>query len=187
MGVSTGDVNVHPGPTSQRSGHKSAAAHPAPQQGVALRACAARGGPARTFLSGFSLVSMTNSYLHSSQQRASELLIHCCRQAWCTKWRLPAQRQGVIRGLSSSPSQWQILQGKDRRALRGGPHHREDDASAEGQSAQENVQKQTSQNDYKHEDIRTQRETATADYSFLAYRTSMGGLDGTGIREEKAM
>lgn len=62
------------------------------------------------FLSGFSLVSMMNSYLQSSQQRVSELLIHCCRQAWCTKWRLPVQWQGVIRGLSSSPSQWQILQ-----------------------------------------------------------------------------
>lgn len=60
--------------------------------------------------SGLSLVSMMNSYLQSSQQRVSELLIHCCRQAWWTKHRLPVQWHGVIRGLSSSPSQWQILQ-----------------------------------------------------------------------------
>lgn len=38
-----------------------------------------------TFRKGFSFVSMMNSYLHSSQHRVSELLIHCCRQAWCTK------------------------------------------------------------------------------------------------------
>lgn len=59
---------------------------------------------------GLSLVSIMNSYLQSSQQRVSELLIHCCRQDWCTKRRLPVQWQGVISGLSSSPSQWQILQ-----------------------------------------------------------------------------
>ncbi len=62
-----------------------------------------------TLRSGLSFVSMMNSYLHSSQQRVSELLIHCCRQDWWTKRRLPVQWHGVIRGLSSSPSQWQIL------------------------------------------------------------------------------
>lgn len=62
-----------------------------------------------TLRSGLSLVSMMNSYLHSSQQRVSELLIHCCRQDWWTKRKLPVQWHGVIRGLSSSPSQWQIL------------------------------------------------------------------------------
>lgn len=62
-----------------------------------------------TLRSGLSLVSMMNSYLQSSQQRVSELLIHCCRQDWWTKRRLPVQWHGVIRGLSSSPSQWQIL------------------------------------------------------------------------------
>lgn len=62
-----------------------------------------------TLRNGFSLVSMINSNLQSSQQRVSELLIHCCRQAWCTKRRLPVQWHGVISGLSSSPSQWQIL------------------------------------------------------------------------------
>ena len=62
-----------------------------------------------TFRRGLSLVSMMKSYLHSSQQRVSELLIHWCRQAWCTKRRVPVQRQGVMSGLSSSPSQWQIL------------------------------------------------------------------------------
>lgn len=63
-----------------------------------------------TLRSGLSLVSMMNSYLHSSQQRVSELLIHCCRQDWWTKRKLPVQWHGVIRALSSSPSQWQILQ-----------------------------------------------------------------------------
>lgn len=62
-----------------------------------------------TFRRGLSLVSMMKSYLQSSQQRVSELLIHWCRQAWWTKRRVPVQRHGVIRGLSSSPSQWQIL------------------------------------------------------------------------------
>lgn len=71
-----------------------------------------KAGLAPTFRKGFSFVSMMNSYLHSSQHRVSELLIHCCRQAWCTKWRLPVQWQGVIKGLSSSPSQWHILNQK---------------------------------------------------------------------------
>lgn len=80
-----------------------------PRYSLKGRLCRAPTPFSRTFLKGFSLVSMMNSYLQSSQQRVSELLIHCCRQAWCTKWRLPVQWQGVIRGLSSSPSQWQIL------------------------------------------------------------------------------
>lgn len=71
-----------------------------------------KAGLVPTFRKGFSFVSMMNSYLHSSQHRVSELLIHCCRQAWCTKWRLPVQWQGVIKGLSSSPSQWHILNRK---------------------------------------------------------------------------
>ena len=70
-----------------------------------------------TFRKGFSFVSMMNSYLHSSQHRVSELLIHCCRQVWCTKWRLPVQWQGVIKGLSSSPSQWHILNQKQSCSL----------------------------------------------------------------------
>lgn len=70
-----------------------------------------------TFRKGFSFVSMMNLYLHSSQHRVSELLIHCCRQAWCTKWRLPVQWQGVIKGLSSSPSQWHILNQKQSCSL----------------------------------------------------------------------
>lgn len=69
-----------------------------------------------TLRNGFSLVSMMNSNLQSSQQRVSELLIHCCRQAWCTKRRLPVQWQGVISGLSSSPSQWQILHTNKRQS-----------------------------------------------------------------------
>lgn len=59
----------------------------------------------RTFRRGLSLVSMMKSYLQSSQQRVSELLIHWWRQDWWTKRRVPVQRQGVMRGLSSSPSQ----------------------------------------------------------------------------------
>lgn len=65
-----------------------------------------------TFRRGLSLVSIMKSYLQSSQQRVSELLIHWCRQAWWTNRRVPVQRHGVMRGLSSSPSQWQILTGK---------------------------------------------------------------------------
>lgn len=68
-----------------------------------------------TFRRGLSLVSIMKSYLQSSQQRVSELLIHWWRQDWWTKRRVPVQRQGVMRGLSSSPSQWQIL-GKDTAA-----------------------------------------------------------------------
>lgn len=74
-----------------------------------LWCCATRGECKPTFRRGLSLVSMMKSYLQSSQQRVSELLIHWCRQAWWTKRSVPVQRHGVIRGLSSSPSQWQIL------------------------------------------------------------------------------
>lgn len=59
----------------------------------------------RTFRRGLSLVSIMKSYLQSSQQRVSELLIHWWRQDWWTKRRVPVQRQGVMSGLSSSPSQ----------------------------------------------------------------------------------
>lgn len=62
-----------------------------------------------TLRKGLSLVSITKSNLQSSQQRVSEDLIHWLRQAWWTKLRLPVQRQGIINGHSSSPSQWQIL------------------------------------------------------------------------------
>lgn len=72
-----------------------------------------------TFRRGLSLVSIIKSYLQSSQQRVSELLIHWCRQAWWTKRRVPVQRHGVMRGLSSSPSQWQILTGRTARASEG--------------------------------------------------------------------
>lgn len=68
-----------------------------------------------TLRRGLSLVSMMKSYLQSSQQRVSELLIHWCRQAWWTKRRVPVQRHGVMRGLSSSPSQWQILTARTAR------------------------------------------------------------------------
>lgn len=69
-----------------------------------------------TLRRGLSLVSMMKSYLQSSQQRVSELLIHWCRQAWWTKRSVPVQRHGVMRGLSSSPSQWQILTGRTAKA-----------------------------------------------------------------------
>lgn len=62
-----------------------------------------------TLRKGLSFVSITKSNLQSSQQRVSEDLIHWLRQAWWTKLRLPVQRQGIINGHSSSPSQWQIL------------------------------------------------------------------------------
>lgn len=63
-----------------------------------------------TLRKGLSFISITKSNLQSSQQRVSEDLIHWLRQAWWTKLRLPVQRQGIINGHSSSPSQWQILQ-----------------------------------------------------------------------------
>lgn len=62
-----------------------------------------------TLRKGLRCVSMMKLYLHSSQQRVSELLIHWCRQAWCTKRRLPVHLHGMMRGHSSSPSLWQIL------------------------------------------------------------------------------
>lgn len=62
-----------------------------------------------TLRRGLSFVSMTKSNLQSSQQRVSEDLIHWLRHDWCTKLRLPVQRQGIISGHSLSPSQWQIL------------------------------------------------------------------------------
>lgn len=58
-----------------------------------------------TFRRGLSLVSIMKSYLQSSQHRVSELLIHWWRQDWWTKRKVPVQRQGVMSGLSSSPSQ----------------------------------------------------------------------------------
>lgn len=63
-----------------------------------------------TLRKGLRRVSMMKSYLHSSQQRVPELWIHWCRQAWCTKRRLPVHLHGVMRGHSSSLSQWQILE-----------------------------------------------------------------------------
>ena len=63
-----------------------------------------------TFVMGFILDSMRNSYLHSSHFLVSELLIHLCRQLWCTYCKEPAHRQGEIRGRSGSASQWHILQ-----------------------------------------------------------------------------
>ena len=92
--------------------------HPLSRVGLCLtKHFLGEAGLVPTFRKGFSFVSMMNSYLHSSQHRVSELLIHCCRQAWCTKWRLPVQWQGVIKGLSSSPSQWHILNQKQSCSL----------------------------------------------------------------------
>ena len=111
---------------------------------------------------------MMNSYLQSSQQRVSELLIHCCRQVWCTKWRLPVQRQGVIRGLSSSPSQWQILQQRKASHYREGHTTGEEDASGEGQSPpKENFQRQTSQ-----KPLQAQKRTDTDENDYYKLRAS---------------
>lgn len=111
-----------------------------------------------TFLSGFSLVSMMNSYLQSSQQRVSELLIHCCRQAWCTKCRLPVQWQGVIRGLSSSPSQWQILgRRKESRALPAGLT-----TGCQGHSPKKTLRNKHHRINYKHRHRQTKARTMTA-------------------------
>ena len=63
-----------------------------------------------TFVIGFTLDSMINSYLHSSHFFVSELLIHLCRQLWWTYCKEPAHKQGEIRGRSGSASQWHILQ-----------------------------------------------------------------------------
>ena len=63
-----------------------------------------------TFPIGFSFVCITNVNLHSSQCWVLELLIHCCIHVWCTYCKLPKHKQGVMRGKSSSPSQWQIRQ-----------------------------------------------------------------------------
>lgn len=67
----------------------------------------------RTFLNGLTLDVILYSYLQSSQHSLSELLIHFCRHSWCTNFMLPSQRQGAMRGESSSishTSHWQILQ-----------------------------------------------------------------------------
>lgn len=67
----------------------------------------------RTFLNGLTLEVILYSYLQSSQHSLSELLIHFCRHSWCTNFMLPSQRQGAMRGESSSishTSHWQILQ-----------------------------------------------------------------------------
>lgn len=63
-----------------------------------------------TFVIGFILDSMINSYLHSSHFFVSELLIHLCRQLWWTYCKEPEHKQGEIRGWSGSASQWHILQ-----------------------------------------------------------------------------
>lgn len=117
------------------------------------------GHPARppTFLSGFSLVSMMNSYLQSSQQRVSELLIHCCRQAWCTKCRLPVQWQGVIRGLSSSPSQWQILGRQESQALPAGLM-----TACQSHSPKKTLRNKHHRVNYKHRHRQTKARTVTA-------------------------
>lgn len=62
------------------------------------------------FVMGFILDSMINSYLQSSHFFVSELLIHLCRQLWCTYCKEPAHKQGEIKGWSGSASQWHILQ-----------------------------------------------------------------------------
>lgn len=67
----------------------------------------------RTFLNGLTLEVILYSYLQSSQHSLSELLIHFCRHSWCTNFMLPSQRQGAMRGESSSishTSHWQIRQ-----------------------------------------------------------------------------
>lgn len=67
----------------------------------------------RTFLNGLTLDVILYSYLQSSQHSLSELLIHFCRHSWCTNFMLPSQRQGAMRGESSSishTSHWQIRQ-----------------------------------------------------------------------------
>lgn len=63
-----------------------------------------------TFLNGFIVDCIWNSYLQSSHLLVSELLIHFCRQAWCTQARDPEHKQGEINGISVSASQWHILQ-----------------------------------------------------------------------------
>lgn len=66
-----------------------------------------------TFLNGLTLEVILYSYLQSSQHSLSELLIHFCRHSWCTNFMLPSQRQGAMRGESSSishTSHWQIRQ-----------------------------------------------------------------------------
>ena len=62
-----------------------------------------------TFLIGFILDSMINSYLHSSHFLVSELLIHLWRQLWCTYCKEPEHTHGEMRGWSGSASQWHIL------------------------------------------------------------------------------
>lgn len=69
--------------------------------------------PMCTFLNGLTLEVILYSYLQSSQHSLSELLIHFCRHSWCTNFMLPSQRQGAMRGESSSishTSHWQIRQ-----------------------------------------------------------------------------
>ena len=67
-----------------------------------------------TFRNGFTFVFITKSYLQSSHDLASADLIHCCRQVWCTNFRLPQHRHGVMSGRPSSASQWQIRQISER-------------------------------------------------------------------------
>lgn len=102
------------------------------------------------------------------------------------KWRLPDAAAGVIR--ARHPSQWQILRGKDRRApYEVGHTAGKTAASAEGQSAQENVQKQTSQNDYKHENIQTQRENGYCRLQLSSLQPAWEVWMALASREEKAM
>ena len=53
---------------------------------------------------------IVKGYLHSSHLLMSELLIHLCKQSWCTYLSEPQQQQGAIRGWFVSIPQWQILQ-----------------------------------------------------------------------------
>ena len=53
-------------------------------------------------------VVISKSYLHSSHDLVSALLIHCCKHAWCTYLRLPEQTHGEMSGAPGSASQWQM-------------------------------------------------------------------------------
>lgn len=119
-------------------------------------------GPYALFLSeGFSLVSMTNSYFALVSSSAPEFPDPLLQAGLVHEVEALRAAAGRDQGLSSSPSQWQILR-KDRRAFTRRATPQEDDVS--GRSVRPgNVQKQTSQNDYKWP-VNT-KGNAIADYS----------------------
>lgn len=117
-----------PGPHFPKAGPSQLRPTQPPQQGVALCGPEPPRGLHALSSSGFSLVSIMNSYLHScAAARGAELLIHCCRQAWCTVEGSRAAAGASIRGSRHPLHSGRSCGGRTGGPYgEGGPHCREE-------------------------------------------------------------